>query len=307
MFFSRTYTRTSYIGSGESFNYPVLPLLIMATLHHDLKTQRLVFRGEGDSVKTFLMRLGMLLHLNPLVDDDKKKIAFTSSYLEGGALLWFEHMMNEVSIDEIDTTFDQFKIDLQAAFLNPLDDTAARLELAAVKFTPTKDMTVAVFASTVFNPIALRLVDESPKALAFAFAAKLPPAMQAHVLQQVPETLAEALNAARIYESSFSLQGQGAIPAHVATGEARAGERGPTWEMFAEFAAAYGGSSAPSGRRNQDHGGSQWRGAPRQAPWPRMTEADRARCFAEQRCFKCKSTGHQAKSCRKPASLDFPS
>lgn len=285
----------------------------MANIDDDYnKPRRLVFRGDGDSVKTFLMRLGMALHLRSEIDDDKKKIAYASSFLEGGALLWFEHMNNDTAPEDMETTFDMFKDDLKAAYLNPLDEVAARLELASLKFNPSAAMTVSKFEGTQFTPLTLRLSDESQKTLAFTFAMKLPPAMQAYVLQQTPDTVAEALSAARIFESSFGATVTTTtpiVPAQLQAAEAIT--RADVRAMFAEFAAvqthgAYSSRGARGGyaRGFPARGGSGPPYVPRQRQ--QLSDQDRERCMRERRCFSCKKVGHSARECKSAPADMFP-
>ena len=251
-------------------------------------SKKIVFSGNGDSASKFLLRLKLHFMLDTKLDSDKKKILFAATCFQSGAFVWFERWLGVAKIEDVTSNLTEFFKDFLKEFTNPFDETAARISLHDMKFVPSSSMNVATFASTVFNPVALRL-DDSEKTLAFAFASKLPPAMRSSVMQSVPKTLAEAVTAACIYETSFAQHQSPQAPvAHLNASVAQA--EPPTWEMFAQLAASYAGSNSPARR--------SWRPpASKSSFLPKLSEADRTRCLTQGLCFKCRLSGHVAKNC----------
>ena len=137
---------------------------------------------------------GALLN-RPDIVGGPRLITHCASFLAEGAQLWYFEWLGDVQPVNIASTYAAFKLALIAAFTNPADLMAARLELSRLQFGDYKS--VGEFYA-VFHKVSLRLPEPDGPERAYRFTEMLPPDVRAFVLERNPQTAVNAKAAALI-------------------------------------------------------------------------------------------------------------
>ena len=271
-----------------------MALNIQAQQHSEERMPSLVFRGNGDSPTNFLKLVDGRLLNRPDVVGHARMIAFTAGFLADAAQLWYFEWIGDVAPANVQSTYAQFKAAMLAVFVNPADQMAARLELSNLKFEDFANVS-AYFAA--FHKTCLRLPEVDGPERAYRFAETLPAEIRAFVLERNPQNLIEAKSSALIYEGAHLKSGA----ARTSQSQLHALEIRDLKQQLSELHAMASKSWTPS--KSQDHA-PQYKSNPKS--YTKLSPPDHARCMAENRCFKCRKTGHSARECRSQASSSFP-
>ena len=263
-----------------------------------------LFEGDGkQEAGAFLLDVEMQVFLNGKLKTDLQKIVFLCSHLRGAAQDWLKRRLPKGGFSKIDDMYEDFCDYFLEAFVNPGESDKARKQLDELTWDASDD------ASSFYGKYIALLVKignnkMSQHDIVFNFTKKLPSGMQAFVNLEMHKgacgvpALTDAKLAAQHYENAVPSAKSHAASLFAAEEHAVEPTLALTLTsilagMQAELAAMRVGTGPIST-------------ASKHRTFTRLTPAERERCWKEQRCFKCKKTGHQTKLCRSPPSNIFP-
>jgi len=265
--------------------------------------------GQENSVDTFLRNVTKQFHFDRFTgghqfDDEDHQIQFAVFYLDKAAAEWWE------SADRSSVrTWDQFVETMRSRYRPTLPAEVARAKLFTLKQTGA----VSGYCNA-FQLLISQIPDMSAADQIFQFKRGLKPPIAVRVAEDRPDTLQDAIDVAvgvEQYVTSFdrarpfaaSNHGAGpmdlnAMQATTDPFEAKYPESESAQllalmkEQHAEFLNAL--HARPTGTTKPA-------AAATKGP-PKLTDAERERCFRENLCLRCRGAGHRAAECPK-----FPS
>ena len=217
---------------------------------HPLKEPSTYDGADPSKFKAWIFDVEEALSARRLSPD--REVAFAASYLQGNAKLWFVNVHEQGNRP---ANWFKLKARLSTAF-GPAH-VQERSRILLLRTTQTGDLESYVSS---FSGLALMTTDLDDHTKAIIFTKGLVPYLQKSVLQQHPETLQNAVRAARCAQE-------------VAKSDDSPNSNAP---MFAAVRTDF--------RR----------------PLVRLTPEERERLAREGRCFRCRRSGHFARNCQGP-------
>ena len=228
------------------------------------------FNGKPEEFKEWCFKMELALRTSEV--EPINQVDFSVNFLEGNALLWL------IASRENGTFFNSWQ-ELKEALAKTFGPLRSAEENRLDLFSLRQEASLEEYIGE-YSRISLHVEGIDDHSRAVLFVQGLKPHLRLEALREHPETLSEAIHAARTAERAFALTG-GRISGQ--TVYTRPGSQT--------------GRPAP-GKFSNDSGKLK------DARLPRLSVEERTVLMREGRCFKCRLSGHLSKDC--PTRLNSP-
>lgn len=231
------------------------------------------FNGKPEEFKEWCFKMELALRTNEV--EQSNQVDFSVNFLEGNALLWL------IASRENGTVFHSWQ-ELKEALANTLGPLRSAEENRLDLFSLRQEASLEDYIGE-FCRISLHVEGIDDHSRAVLLVQGLKPHLRMETLREHPETLSEAINAARTAERAFGLMG-GRIagqPIHSKSGSQTSSVR-PGGRNLGKFSNDFGKDTRLA----------------------KLSAEERTVLMREGRCFKCRLSGHLSKDC--PSRVSSP-
>ena len=220
-----------------------------------------IFTGSSSEFKEWTFSVELGLRANRIMKDDHQ-VDYAASYLGGNALLWF------ISCSESGRKFADWK-SLKTALDESFGPLGAEEDNRLSLFSLTQNGSLDEYIKE-FSQLSLLVSGLDEQSRALLFVRGLSASLQYEAMREHPETVSEAMRAARMARRQISLTRAGA-----------------GWGSRSDYrrSSVRNSSETPAEKRSFT------------TRRTKLSESDRAQLLREGRCFKCRQSGHMAKDC----------